>query len=162
MKVSLKKIKHETIDGIINWLKQIYSLEPPISNLVMMKPHKKGIDRELDKLHRIVNGTDWYLNWSNKTEKTGIQFLKFDLIKCRILYWSKQIKLSLSRLRPTVVRKRFITKETKEHEEIILTAEEKKINDIEYADFSTNTFSTLEHVSSQETASPICTPGSSC
>jgi DNA mismatch repair protein MutS len=98
-----------------------------------------GINKKLDMLRKRVSGSkDWMMEFENKERiQTGIGSLKVRFNKIFGFY----IEVSKSNLhavpdyyqrKQTLVNaERFVTPELKEHEEIILTAEE-TINDIEY------------------------------
>lgn len=133
--------EHQTVESIIALIDKYITDEPPISlregGLI-----KSGIDKELDKLRKIVGGSrDWILEMEKtERERTGISSLKVRYNQVFGFY----IEVSKSNLhlapahytrKQTLVNgERFITPELKEQEEIILTSEQ-KINDLEYRIF---------------------------
>ncbi|HSX10034.1 MAG TPA: DNA mismatch repair protein MutS [Candidatus Saccharimonadales bacterium] len=164
IRLSLTNKSLETIDGIITLIETIIVPEPPISirdgGMI-----QKGVDKELDKLHHIVNGSrDWIFELEQKErEKTGINSLKIRFNKVFGFYIEvskshlHSVPKNYMRKQTLVSAERFITQELKEHEEIILTAEE-RINDIEFNIFQKTLSQLLEHVSLlQETAFTIAT-----
>lgn len=137
----LKESISEDIDLIINYIEKHIVFEPPIETKQGgMIQH--GINAKLDKLRQRVNGSkEWIVELEKKErEQTGIGSLKVRFNKVFGFY----IEISKSNLhlvpgyyqrKQTLVNgERFITPELKEHEEIILTAEE-KINELEYTIF---------------------------
>jgi DNA mismatch repair protein MutS len=164
IRVSKAKKSLDTIDGIIGLIESTIVPEPPISirdgGMI-----QKGIDKELDKLHHLVTGSrDWILDLEQEErEKTGINSLKIRFNKVFGFYIevSKSnmhlVPQSYMRKQTLVNAERFITKELKEHEEIILSAEE-KINEIEYTIFQQTLAQLLNQVTLlQETAFVIAT-----
>ncbi|HZE87623.1 MAG TPA: DNA mismatch repair protein MutS [Methylomirabilota bacterium] len=112
--------------------------EPPISiregGII-----QKGINKELDRLSKIVSGSkDWLLELERKErERTGISSLKVRFNQV-FGFYIEVSKTNLSFVPKEYIRKqtlvngeRFVTPELKEQEEIILTAEQ-RINDLEY------------------------------
>lgn len=116
--------------------------EPPITTREG-RMIRSGVDSELDKLkNRINKSKDWIMELERtEKERTGITSLKVRFNKVFGFYievsksYLHLIPEDYDRKQTLVNGERFITKELKEHEEIILTAEE-KINDIEYKIFS--------------------------
>jgi DNA mismatch repair protein MutS len=137
-------------------LHQIYeNISPDIQNLIDLietnildEPRlelkeggliKHNVNPELDKLRKLVGGNkEWILQMEKaERERTGISSLKVRFNQIFGFY----IEISKSNLhlvpdnyirKQTLVNgERFVTPELKEHEEIILTAEE-KINQLEY------------------------------
>jgi len=142
-----------TIDQIINLIETIIVPEPPISvrDGAMIQ---KGVDKELDKLRKIVAGSrDWILSLEQEErERTGINSLKIRFNQV-FGFYIEVSKSNLSLVPKNYMRKqtlvsaeRFITEALKKQEEIILTAEE-KINDIEYRIFQETLQKILENVS---------------
>lgn len=100
---------------------------------------RKGVHAELDVLReRVTTSHDWVLELEKRErERTGISSLKvrFNHVFGFYIEISKSNLASVpdnyTRKQTLVNGERFITPELKEHEEIILTAEE-KINEYEY------------------------------
>lgn len=156
--------KDQTIDGLIMLIEKTIVPEPPISvrdgGMIW-----ENVDKELDRLRKIVNGSrDWILSLEQEErQRTGIGSLKIRFNQV-FGFYIEVSKSNLNLVPKTYMRKqtlvnaeRFITKELKEQEEIILTAEE-KIKDIEYTIFQETLKKILEQVSLlQEAASSIAT-----
>lgn len=152
------------IDGTINLIETIIVPEPPTSvrDGGMIRP---GVDKELDRLRKIVNGSrDWIVTLEQEErEKTGIGTLKvrFNQVFGFYIEVSKShvnsVPITYMRKQTLVNAERFITKELKEQEEIILTAEE-KMHEIEYRIFQETLGRILEQVELlQESAHSIAT-----
>jgi DNA mismatch repair protein MutS len=162
IRISKAKKLLGTIDGIIELIQKIIIPEPPISirdgGMI-----QSGIDKELDRLRKIVNGSrDWIMTLEQEErERTGINSLKIRFNQV-FGFYIEVSKTHLNSVPKTYMRKqtlvsaeRFITEELKKQEEIILTAEG-KINDIEYDLFQKTLVTILENVSVlQEAASGI-------
>lgn len=129
------------IGEIISIIEKNITSEPPIElkSGGLIKP---GVDEKLDNLrNRVAKSKEWILDLEKKErDRTGIASLKVRFNKVFGFY----IEISRANLhlapkdylrKQTLVNgERFITPELKEHEEIILTAEE-KINNLEYQIF---------------------------
>lgn len=105
---------------------------------------KNSINSELDRLRETVRGSkEFIINLEKKEkEKTGINSLKVKYNQV-FGYYIEITKSNLEQVPENYMRKqtlvnaeRFITPELKEHEEIILTAEE-RTKEIEYSIFTT-------------------------
>ncbi len=125
----------EAIEELINHtLMEHPPLDPRQGGLI-----QRGIDTELDKLHAItMNSREWIAQLeASEKEKTGIGSLKikFNQVFGFYIEVSKAnlqlVPASYMRKQTLVNAERFMTPELKEHEEIILTAEE-KIQELEY------------------------------
>lgn len=148
----LKQNISEDIALIIKYIEKHIVAEPPIETKEggMIQ---NGISAKLDKLRQRVNGSkEWIIELEKKErEQTGIGSLKVRFNKVFGFY----IEISKSNLHlvPTYYQRkqtlvngeRFITPELKEHEEIILTAEE-KINELEYTIFQQVLTYVLGHI----------------
>lgn len=154
----------DDITPIIALIEERIVPEPPISvREGGMINH--GIDKELDRLQKIVNGSrDWIVELERQErERTGIGSLKVRFNQV-FGFYIEVSKSNLSSVPATYMRKqtlvnaeRFITVELKEQEEIILTAEE-TIHEIEYRLFQKTLTKILEQVSLlQDAASSIAT-----
>lgn len=129
------------LEKIVSYIDTMIVDEPPIviKEGRMIKP---GVDKKLDELRSIIGENKSWLMELEKSEKekTGIGSLKIRYNKVFGFYI--EISNTNLHLAPThyqrkqtlVNAERFVTKELKMHEEIILTAEE-KINEIEYTLF---------------------------
>ncbi|HEX7042232.1 MAG TPA: DNA mismatch repair protein MutS [Patescibacteria group bacterium] len=114
------------------------SEEPPIDlrdgNII-----KSGVDKELDKLRKIIKNSKDFIEELEKNEKskTGISSLKIRYNQVFGFYIevsranSHLVPKEYMRKQTLVNGERFITKELKTHEEIILTAQE-KANEMEF------------------------------
>jgi DNA mismatch repair protein MutS len=120
---------------------------------------KDGVDEELDKLRRRVKGSKDFISRLEKKERerTGISSLKVKFNQV-FGYYIEITNSNLSMVPSNYMRKqtlvnaeRFITPELKEHEEIILSAEE-KINELEYNRFLQLTNSILDKTDDIQTA----------
>ncbi len=134
----LKKGIRSDIEEIISFIEKYIVPEPPISirdgGMI-----QKGIDKELDRLRKIVSGSrDWILEMEQEErKKTGIASLKVRYNQV-FGFYIEVSKSNLDAVPDYYIRKqtlvngeRFVTPELKKQEEIILTAEQ-KINDLEY------------------------------
>ncbi|HVZ58824.1 MAG TPA: DNA mismatch repair protein MutS [Patescibacteria group bacterium] len=130
------------LESIIHIIDQTIVEEPPITTREG-RMIREGINDELDRLkNRINKSKDWIMELErSEKERTGITSLKVRFNKV-FGFYIEVSKSYLDLVPPDYMRKqtlvngeRFITQELKEHEEIILTAEE-RINDIEYKIFS--------------------------
>jgi len=152
------------IDDIISLINTIIVSEPPISvregGMI-----REGVDKELDKLRKIVNGSrDWIVAMeTEEKELTGIGSLKvrFNQVFGFYIEVSKSnlnlVPKHYMRKQTLVNAERFITPELKLQEEIILTAEE-KIHDLEYGIFQETVSKIMQQVSLlQEAALAIAT-----
>lgn len=152
----------DSLNGLIKIIQDTIVSEPPISirdgGMI-----QSGINEELDKLRSIVSGSrDWIIALEQQErERTGITNLKvrFNQVFGFYIEVSKSylslVPDSYMRKQTLVNGERYITKELKEQEEIILSAEE-KIHDIEYTIFQETLAEVLGHVCLlQETASII-------
>lgn len=131
-----------SIKKVITYIDEIIVEEPPIG-IKEGRMIQSGVNKKLDMLRSTINNSkDWILELeTEERKKTGINSLKIKFNKVFGFY----IEISNSNLhlvpstynrKQTLVNaERYITKELKEHEEIILNAEE-KINEIEYALFT--------------------------
>lgn len=132
----------EKIKKVITCIEEVFVLEPPIS-IREGGMINRGINKELDRLlDTIGNSKQWLLQLEKEEkEKSGISTLKVRFNKVFGFYI--EISKANAHLAPShfmrkqtlVNAERFITKELKEHEDIILTAEE-RINEIEYKIFN--------------------------
>lgn len=132
----------DDLEKLISYIDKIIVEEPPLSTKEG-KMIRSGVNKDLDNLReRIQKSKQWIANLEKEErERTGIGSLKVRFNKVFGFY----IEISKANLHlvPTdymrkqtlVNAERFITKELKEHEEIILTAEE-EINNLEYIIFS--------------------------
>lgn len=126
---------------LIGYIEKHIVEEPPIS-IREGKMIRSGVDKELDRLRKIVGGSrDWIIELEKQEkERTGISSLKVRFNQV-FGFYIEVSKTNLHLVPDTYIRKqtlvngeRFITAELKEQEEIILTSEQ-KINDIEYQMF---------------------------
>ncbi len=132
--------------------------EPPITTREG-RMIREGVNKELDTLKsRINKSKDWIIELEKlEKERTGITSLKVRFNKVFGFYieisksYLSQVPANYERKQTLVNGERFITKELKEHEEIILTAEE-RINDLEYKIFTYILAKTLEHTESIQNA----------
>lgn len=147
LQVSAKNISIK-IEKLIHFIDQMIVEDPPIS-LREGGMIKNGVNKELDALkNKIVGSKEWIKNLEiTEREKTGINTLKVKFNKV-FGFYIEVSKANAHLVPSTYFRKqtlvngeRFITKELKEHEEIVLSAEE-IIHDIEYRLF----FEILEDV----------------
>lgn len=130
------------LSEVIEKIQNVIVDEPPIS-IREGRMIRMGVHAELDILRNTIKKSkDWITELERtEKEKTGISSLKVRFNKVFGFYI--EVSKSYVHLVPDVYTRkqtlvngeRYITKELKEHEEIILTAEE-KINDIEYAIFT--------------------------
>jgi len=135
------KPDYPSIENLVSRIGQTIEEESPVDpksgNFI-----KNGINQELDKLRATVQGSKEYIANLEKEEKTktGITSLKVKFNQVFGYYIEitranlDQVPSSYMRKQTLVNAERFITPELKEHEEIILTAEE-RINSIEYEIF---------------------------
>jgi DNA mismatch repair protein MutS len=147
----LSLLKHSTLKKIRTLIANTIVDDPPVDTkaggLV-----KRGVDPELDRLRDIVSNSKQWIAQLEATERqrTGISSLKikFNQVFGFYIEVSKAnlhlVPESYTRKQTLVNAERFMTPELKEHEEIILTAEE-KMNHIEYLLF----LDTVERVLSQ-------------
>ena len=155
---SIKKrmIFHEkgsqSVKEIIELIEKMIVTEPPIS-IREGKMIAKGNHKELDKLRSVVSGSrDWIAELEREErEKTGINSLKIRFNQV-FGFYIEVSKSNLSMVPDTYQRKqtlvnaeRFITKELKEQEEIIVTAED-RIHTIEFELFQKTTQKVLSSV----------------
>jgi DNA mismatch repair protein MutS len=157
LKKEQKNISTDLIK-VSNYISQTIIDEPPIG-IREGGMIKNGINKELDTLRNIVgNSKEWITTLEKKErEKTGINSLKIKFNKVFGFY----IEISNANLhlvpdyfdrKQTLVNgERFITKELKKHEEIILTSEE-KINELEYKLFTEILTFVLEFTNHVQTA----------
>ncbi len=142
IKNQIKSLKSETTTMLIELLDKVFVDEPPVTvhDGKMIKP---GINNQLDTLkEKIASSKNWLVELEKKErERTKINSLKIRFNKV-FGFYIEISKTNLSLVPPDYIRKqtlvnaeRFITEELKEHEEIILTAEE-KINALEFKIFS--------------------------
>jgi len=142
----------DSIDKIIRYIEETIKPEPPISLKEGGMIHA-GIDKELDRLRKIVAGSrDWIIDLEQKErERTGINSLKirFNQVFGFYIEISKSnldlVPSGYTRKQTLVSAERFITEELKKQEEIILTAEE-KIHEIEYQIFQSILKKILENI----------------
>lgn len=126
---------------------------------------REGIDKELDKLRKIVNNSnEWILELEKKErERSGITSLKIRFNKV-FGFYIEISKASVRHAPDNYIRKqtlvngeRFITPELKKHEDIILTAEE-RINLLEFKLFTDVLNKVLSYMTDiQNTAQSIAT-----
>lgn len=130
-----------SVQELITYIEKYIVPEPPIS-IREGGMLQKGIHKELDSLRQIVGGSrDWIVDLEKQErERTGIGSLKIRYNQV-FGFYIEVSKANLASVPAEYMRKqtlvnaeRFITKELKEQEEIILSAEE-KIHDIEFALF---------------------------
>lgn len=126
------------IKTVISTIDEYIVPEPPIDTknggMIVI-----GKIKELDTLRGIINNSKSWIEELEKTErkKTGINTLKIRYNQVFGFYIevsksnSHLVPDSYMRKQTLVNGERFITKDLKKHEEIILTAQE-KVNDIEY------------------------------
>ncbi len=118
-------------------------LEDPNSNPKEGNIIKHGVSIELDDIHeKWDNAKQWIENFEKEQkEKTGITSLK---VSCNKVfgYYIDVSKANIDKVPNSYIRKqtlvnseRFITKELKKYEEVVLTSEEKK-NQLEYVLFT--------------------------
>ncbi len=155
---------YSQLSDMIALITRTFVDEPPI-DLRSGGMIREGIDKELDRLRdRVAHSHEWVIELEKKERtRTGIGSLKVRFNRVFGFY----IEISKSNLtsvpenymrKQTLVNgERFITPELKEHEEIILTAEE-KINQIEY-DLFTKTLKEILSFTTvlQEAAGSIAT-----
>ena len=130
----------ETLDDIYLLLEKSIFEEPPIT-LKEGSIIKDGYNKELDELRNISSGSKDFILGIEKSEreKTGIKNLKVGFNKIFGYYIEvskgsiKEVKDSFGYERKQTLAncERYVTKELKEKENIILGAEE-KINNLEY------------------------------
>jgi DNA mismatch repair protein MutS len=132
-----KKI-NKKIEIVITVIQKNIVDEPPIA-IREGRMIREGVDKELDSLKEQVNGCRKWLSDFEESErkKTGISSLKVKFNEV-FGFFIEVTKTNSSLVPSHYLRKqtmvngeRFITKELKEKEQLILSAEE-KINDIEY------------------------------
>lgn len=152
----LKQVKaiSAELERVIKQIATVIVDEPPIT-VREGRMVREGVDQRLDSMKATIGKSKAWIMELERTEKerTGIASLKVRFNKVFGFY----IEVSKSYLylvpedymrKQTLVNgERFITKELKEHEEIILTAEE-KINDLEYKIFSETLTQTLTNTES--------------
>lgn len=130
------------IQKVIDIIDRAIVAEPPISTKDggMIKD---GINKTLDSYRQsILHSKDWIKSLEKKErQRTGIGSLKVKFNKV-FGFYIEVSKANLTHIPKDYMRKqtlvnaeRFITKELKKHEDIILSAEE-KINELEYKIFS--------------------------
>jgi DNA mismatch repair protein MutS len=127
--------------SIVSHISDMIVDEPPIT-IREGRMIKSGVNKQLDNLRKITeNSREWMMELERKErEKTGISSLKVRFNKVFGFYIEvsktnvDKVPNYYNRKQTLVNGERFITKELKHHEEIILTAEE-KINDLEYTIF---------------------------
>lgn len=152
------KYLNNLVDRITSTIKEDPPIDPKQGGVV-----KENVNTELDELNKkILDSKSWISNLeAHEKEKTGISSLKVSFNKVFGFY----IEVSKSNLhlvpeyfdrKQTLVNaERFITPELKEHEEIILSAEE-RTNELEYTIFNKVCAYVLEGVTQlQEAASKI-------
>lgn len=141
LKTSKKLISPQLTD-ITKLIAETVVDEPPI-DLRNGGIIRDGVNSELDKLrNHISHSQEWVLELEKKErERTGITSLKVRFNKV-FGFYIEVSKANLANVPENYMRKqtlvngeRFITPELKEHEEIILTAEE-KINELEFTLFT--------------------------
>lgn len=125
-------------ENIISLIESMIVEEPPFS-IREGGIFKPGVNKELDRLRKIVGGSrEWIANMEKQEkERTGISSLKIRFNKV-FGFYIEVSKPNLPMVPNTYIRKqtivngeRFITEELKKQEEIILTSEE-QIKDLEY------------------------------
>lgn len=126
------------LQKIISCIETYIVDEPPITTREG-RMIRSGVDTELDRLKNRINKSKEWITEFEKTEKerTGITSLKVRFNKVFGFYievsksYLHLVPKNYDRKQTLVNGERFTTHELKEHEEIILSAED-KINDIEY------------------------------
>jgi len=128
----------QNLQSVIKKIETIIVDEPPIT-IKDGGMIRDGVHQELDTLRTIIGASKSWITELEKNERkrTGIASLKIRFNKV-FGFYIEVSKANLEYVPGTYMRKqtlvnaeRFITRDLKKHEEIILTAEE-KINDIEY------------------------------
>lgn len=133
----IKKISHQFVK-LVRYIDEVFESDPPVSlkDGGIIRQH---VDEHLDTLKkRISKSKSWIVELEKKErERTGISSLKVRFNKV-FGFYIEISKANLSLVPDAYIRKqtlvnaeRFITEELKEHEEIVLTAEE-KIKEREY------------------------------
>lgn len=121
---------------------------------------KSGVNEDLDKLRERISGSKDYIESLEESQKkeTGISSLKVKFNKV-YGYYIEVTKANLEMVPDSYIRKqtlvnteRFITPELKEHENLILTTEE-KINELEYSLFLGAVSKVLDYTSQIQNAS---------
>lgn len=131
----------KNLQEVIELIDRNINAEPPV-DLKVGNLIKKGINKDLDTLRKIISSSkDWIADLEKQEkEKTGISTLKVRFNKVFGFYievsksYISQVPQDYMRKQTLVNGERFITAELKEKEEVILTAEE-KIIDLEYQIF---------------------------
>lgn len=155
---------NKNINSVINIIKANIkdepSLDPKNGNII-----NNGVNNQLDELKNIVlNSKDWMQRFEEtQIKKTKINNLKIKYNKV-FGYYIEISKSNLDNVPEYFIRKqtlvnaeRYITPELKEHEEIVLNAEE-KINLLEYEIFIQTLQRILEELTQiQQTAISIAT-----
>ena len=147
-----KKAIAKDLRKLVAYISEIIVEEPPIT-IREGRMIKKGINKELDKLRQLTeNSREWLMELERKEkEKTGITSLKVRFNKVFGFYIEvsktnvDKVPKYYNRKQTLVNGERFITQELKQHEEIILTAEE-KIHDLEYKLFGEILAFVLSHI----------------
>ncbi len=156
---ALGKSINPKIQDVIDVIDKTIADEPPI-DLRSGSLIKEGIDLKLDKLrNRVSKSKDWILELEiTERERTGIGSLKVRFNKV-FGFYIEISKSNLSSIPDNYFRKqtlvngeRFITLELKEHEEIILTAQE-TICDLEYKIFEQTLQEVLKYTEILQNAS---------
>lgn len=138
----LEKNISTDLEKIVNYLDASISDEPPIDTRIggMIK---SGSSTKVDELRKIVNNSkDWIKELEQtERERSGIQTLKIRFNKVFGFYIEISKNQAINapenylRKQTLVNGERFITKELKEKEELILTAQE-KLCDLEFKLFT--------------------------
>lgn len=139
------------LENVVEHIEKVIVDEPPITTREG-RMIREGVHHELDKLrNRINKSKDWIMELERtEKERTGITSLKVRFNKVFGFYievsksYLHLVPEDYQRKQTLVNGERFITQELKEHEEIILTAEE-RINDLEYKIFTETLASVLEN-----------------
>jgi len=133
-----EKVIRRTLQDIIEKIETTIVDEPPIT-LKEGRMIRDNIHQELDTLRKIIGASKSWITEleTDERKRTGISSLKIRFNRV-FGFYIEVSKTNLEYVPETYMRRqtlvnaeRFITKDLKKHEEIILTAEE-KINEIEY------------------------------
>ncbi len=128
----------DTLQDVAQWIEDALCEDPPVSirdgGMI-----RRGYDEELDRLLSVTrDGKAWMAELvAEEQKRTGISTLKIGYNKV-FGYYIEVSKSQLAHVPPDYIRKqtlvngeRFITEKLKEYEELVLGAEEKRIN-LEY------------------------------
>ncbi len=154
----IEKAITSDIEKLIAYITKHLVAEPPI-DLRSGGIIAEGINKELDQLRSIIHDSKQFIADLEKKEKerTGINSLKIRFNQVFGFYIEVSranahlVPKEYMRKQTLVNGERFITRELKHHEEIILTAEE-KANDMEYQLFQEIVQTIVSHTSSIQAA----------